>query len=804
MAIAPQLNFPDTFVSKNGVKPRYRIQQTVYGNATHIMWLTIGLTEDDTFLLDTTGLEGISYPAARSEHSDTNWKNVITGKAQSDSSDVILLSPRVPTNTNNWTKLLSANTEYTIHGWVEHTDHEGNVNLYQRTIGVITTVSDAITYGGGIDPEYKGNGMNEYTLKDIDTKNCSAKIIHEQHILGSGIDATSYEWANAVEENLRGHIRYDGATTLVETRQGTTSSNEARQYWRLKIKNLVTDEVVIFPSNTTTYDFYQTAFVNPVSINTARMVTVDSFAIYCDVQESRCSDAHVTFQVATNAAFTANLIDHTSANLLVGEPQGNIVEATVLSGAELLNGERRFCEGSNLTSATTYYVRAKMWSTNVPLSIVYSETRVFTTTASNLAVKTPAKHQVGYFFQGNFTAYKKLSKIDMPEFSPSWKSACVINGVAYLGNVKYIDTDGSTVRKPDRILKSLPFQVDTFTKYNYIDVAVEDGDDIIALNYIGEKLLQFKKNKLYVINVGSEYEYLEATYDGVGVSSTSAVCKLPYGVAFTNRSGCYIYDGNKIINLLQKEDRHVINKKVWYDFISDFSMISYIQEKNILLVTDSSGSASSGNCYIFDIDAKGWIYYKAGLPASYKTNFITDTTGRSLFASGLSGHYYYPQIDEGGNDEFAYQTGELDFGDPTSLKKIYSITVSYANAGMSNQPILTYSTDSGKTFHQTERGSFRNHNVNTGWYDASFKLQSPSTVTYNYPTCHTLILKVSTMNIAEGYTNFQLNEINVEFRKIHKRLTASTLDTSTIITGTTGNPLVSDADKTSVTGPVAD
>ena len=48
------------------------------------------------------------------------------------------------------------------------------------------------------------------------------------------------------------------------------------------------------------------------------------------------------------------------------------------------------------------------------------------------------------------------------------------------------------------------------------------------------------------------------------------------------------------------------------------------------------------------------------------------------------------------------------------------------------------------------------------------------------------MLKIATVNIVGGYTEFKLNEINIEFRMINKRITAQTTNTSTDTTGQTG------------------
>jgi hypothetical protein len=47
------------------------------------------------------------------------------------------------------------------------------------------------------------------------------------------------------------------------------------------------------------------------------------------------------------------------------------------------------------------------------------------------------------------------------------------------------------------------------------------------------------------------------------------------------------------------------------------------------------------------------------------------------------------------------------------------------------------------------------------------------------------MIKLETYDIAEGYTNFKLNEVNIEFRTINKRMTASAVNTSTETTGIT-------------------
>ena len=53
----------------------------------------------------------------------------------------------------------------------------------------------------------------------------------------------------------------------------------------------------------------------------------------------------------------------------------------------------------------------------------------------------------------------------------------------------------------DRMLKSPIGKYNILPKSNFIDVAINDGDEVTALSYYKDKILQFKKRKLFIINV---------------------------------------------------------------------------------------------------------------------------------------------------------------------------------------------------------------------------------------------------------------------------------------------------------------
>ena len=84
------------------------------------------------------------------------------------------------------------------------------------------------------------------------------------------------------------------------------------------------------------------------------------------------------------------------------------------------------------------------------------------------------------------------------------------------------------------MLKSPIGRYNILPSSNFIDVAINDGDDITALAYYKDKIIQFKKKKVFVINVSDDYEFLEDTFQDIGVDGQFSVVTTPYGVVWVN------------------------------------------------------------------------------------------------------------------------------------------------------------------------------------------------------------------------------------------------------------------------------
>ena len=210
---------------------------------------------------------------------------------------------------------------------------------------------------------------------------------------------------------------------------------------------------------------------------------------------------------------------------------------------------------------------------------------------ANYAQMNPGKYHLGHRFPTPVLVEKlPMHAEDEYRVELKYKHAVIVNRTAYVGNVQVFSRrKGSIKVESDAMYKSVVNEFDTFASYNKIEAAVNDGEEITGLAEFADKILQFKQNTLYVINVSRQVEVLESTHKHKGVSNPAAICKTDYGIAWANEHGCYLYDGRKVVDLLEKGGIRRIKESKWSSFVSsDGVMVGYFPEKKqIIVVRDS-------------------------------------------------------------------------------------------------------------------------------------------------------------------------------------------------------------------------
>mgnify|MGYP003645522746 CR=1 FL=1 len=339
----------------------------------------------------------------------------------------------------------------------------------------------------------------------------------------------------------------------------------------------------------------------------------------------------------------------------------------------------------------------------------------------------------------------------------NYSTATVAGRRVYIGNVKILNEDGSTEIKGDAMIKSPPNKFDIFPSSSVVEASISDGESIVKLETFADRILQYKQDTLYIINVAQDVEFLEDVHKYKGVKHPSMVCKTDYGIAWVNELGCYLYDGRQVTNLLEKGGQKIIDDTTWQDHVIDASgessMIGYVPKKRqLIVVKDNGDNANAGNIFLYDMVTRSWTFGDSKMTDSQiKSNFIVFQNELIYMHTNATNDFVKWDSSPDSSSNFSFKTKDINFGMPGVRKKVYAVYITYkANADTEVQ--ATYRTNGATTSYNfavknsifDEGGSSLDDFGDAE--DSTVELSSTSNVT-----------KVATMKPA---TSSQANNIN--------------------------------------------
>ena len=329
-----------------------------------------------------------------------------------------------------------------------------------------------------------------------------------------------------------------------------------------------------------------------------------------------------------------------------------------------------------------------------------------------------------------------------------YKGATICMRRAWIANVRK-----GGVHFEDRIYYSLPNRFSTFPDSFYLDIGVSDGDSFTGLESMGNYLLGFKKNKLYVINVSSTSDagwYLEGEYHGMGCLSQESIVKTPFGICWVNNDGTYIFDGQTA----PKELTFKLDDKTWRtNQLLKVPSIGYDNNfKQLCVVQDS---AADTDMFVYDFLTQSWSISKC-----------IGSNGISNFVEGYDGLYFL-EYDSGngktinkingfeGSLALDIKTKDIDFNNPGRVKKIFKIYVTARDGGAGTVLTLSYALDGSTSYTASNPPSSGQATINNTQYEVN-----AFTIDKN---CESISLQL----VSNGKIN--INDISIEYRNTRKR-----------------------------------
>jgi hypothetical protein len=353
------------------------------------------------------------------------------------------------------------------------------------------------------------------------------------------------------------------------------------------------------------------------------------------------------------------------------------------------------------------------------------------------------------------------------------RSAVVLNNRAYYGNVSY--TDGTDSKYfPDSIIKSDVGKYDSFTsESSRLVVDADDGDNITALAGFGDRLFQFKEKSLAIINVSQSVEFVEEVHKNKGVYHSANVSTFQYGIAWASRTGCYMYDGQKVTDLLIKDGIRVVSKATWDSFYDDNLLVGYEPKESQLILVNSGDGGGNGSSMFYDVVTRSWIKGSAAtFDGGDKSNFVNDWNGDLCHFVESDNTVYKWDHSPDSSANIVITTKDFDFGDASARKKIYkvyltfkgdarNVEVHYGVDGLA--PALTFNsitsdTDGSSTGSGTAAKCIAYDAGTTDWLKAELKPSSPINNVNSFQ------LKISGDGSNAIESDFEINDITIIYR----------------------------------------
>jgi len=363
--------------------------------------------------------------------------------------------------------------------------------------------------------------------------------------------------------------------------------------------------------------------------------------------------------------------------------------------------------------------------------------------------------------------------ISIGKMNELYKDVVVANRRAFIVNVKTAGYTGELERYGDRLMYSEINKFDTFLEDNFIDVSKGDYGEYVAIKTFADRLIAFKHNLVHIINIASPNPtnwYLEDTLRYGGINFKYSVTNTKYGVAWASETGCYLYDGSRVTNLIDKKlgVNTVTNSLsqtaivfTWADFITGLGvgdvMVGYEPMSDSLIIQRSptDSTTNSDNAFIFDFNTGGWTHMNTLLTDSrHISNFFHDWNNNLCLFETTTINQTDPlkflPVPLATADQNIY-TRDIDFGDPSTTKKVYAVTITYKSSASQANP-LQYAVNGKQSF-----SSFATKTLGiTADYDvATFTASTPI-------SCGSIQFLISLPSSG----TFEINEMSIEYRAL--------------------------------------
>lgn len=292
------------------------------------------------------------------------------------------------------------------------------------------------------------------------------------------------------------------------------------------------------------------------------------------------------------------------------------------------------------------------------------------------------------------------SAMTVPTGLTKAKAIEVFASHTFLGNV----TVSGTAYK-SRIYWPTIDTIDTWNTADFIDIARDDGQTIIALKTLGDRLVVFKERSIYLVFYTGDPDIpflVRKANSAVGCIAQFSVQEMDNGLMFLSTDGIYYFDGN---NSFKVSDRitDILNGYNEVQFAQCASI--YQHDKNRYWLSMPGPSESTNNRVVVYDSYNNALSIYDGMAISAMTTIYNSGLEERLYWGDYSGFVY--RGDTGDNDNplnvstaingYAY-TRWMDFDDLCDQKASPNVYIYYEINGATLTFSYSYDLDESDAY----------------------------------------------------------------------------------------------------------
>lgn len=220
------------------------------------------------------------------------------------------------------------------------------------------------------------------------------------------------------------------------------------------------------------------------------------------------------------------------------------------------------------------------------------------------------------------------------------------NNYLFLANVSV----GSTTF-PTRIYWSNLQDPTTFLTTSFIEVAINDGQQITGMKVLGDNLIIFKTRSIYIVSFTGDPD-IPFILQGGGKSNSDVGCVAPFsiqevtnGLMFLSFDGLYYFDGSNSTKVSDRINPTILGLNTTR-LAQTRSMVQHNKHRYLFSVPSAS-SSTNDTIITWDWYLNAFSIYSGINAASMCTTFASGYVEKIYFGD-YAGFYY--QMDTGSND----------------------------------------------------------------------------------------------------------------------------------------------------------